>query len=538
MREKLILKTLIDNIGFFPEIEIESKALKALKKLYPEVNVYKYLGAAVVISFAFAFLTLAAFTIAGMEVGTALISTLAIFVISLVFLLALPTFELTKKTKIMEAEMPFSLRTIGMLRNMKIPFVKCLGMAAEEEGELSREFRAIVKEVGSGITLDKAFSKFAATFSSYPIKRAISQIMSAYEVGSSGTEMRRIGDELLAVQQHQIKEHSSKSAIFGMLYIMTSAILPTFFLVYVLLGNFGIGGEGLGKEAIALSLLLIFPLISVLLLIVSKASVPHSPLTSKTNVIDITVILPAALFVVSFLIEDDILRITGLAIGAIAMLWVVYNNYKKEKRNEEIEQYLPDALFSVSALPKSTKMEKIFETIEKGGYAALSEEASKAKRQLKMNVKVDIVLDDLWKRNESAALKKVCVMLKHAYNTNSLDQLHFIAEDLLKNFEIKRERANLMSMQKYTILFGGFIIPMILKIALSLIGNLIQFFSEMPNAEEMVIYIIGLIPAYLVVYSLISSFYIADIEGRKSMAAMYFLLLVIVSLAVFNFVSF
>jgi len=538
MREKLILKTIVDNIGFFPEIEIESKALKALKKLYPEANEYKYMGASVIISFVFAFVVLLAFTIAGMEVITALISTFGAFIILLVFLLALPSFELTKKIKIMEAEMPFSLRTVGMLRNMNIPFVKCLGMAAEEDSEISKEFKIIVKEIGGGITLDKAFSKFATTFSSYPIKRAISQIMSAYEVGTSGTEMRRIGDELLAVQQHQIKEHSSKSAIFGMLYIMTSAILPTFFLVYVLLGNFGLGGEGMGKEAIALSLLLIFPLISVLLLVVSKASVPYSPLTSKTNVIDISIILPAVLFVVSFLIEDDIIRIAGLAIGAVAMLWVVYNNYKKEKRNEEIEQYLPDALFSVSALPKSTKMERIFETIEKGGYGALSEEASKAKRQLKMNVKVDIVLEDLWKRNESVALKKVSTMLKHAYNTNSLDQLHFIAEDLLKNFEIKRERANLMSMQKYTILFGGFIIPMILKIAMSLIRNLIQFFAENPNAADVVAYIIGLIPAYLVVYSLISSFYIADIEGKKSMAAMYFLLLVVVSLAVFNFVSF
>jgi len=534
----LILEKIVENIGFFPEIEIESKALKALKKLYPEVNEYKYLGAAAIISFVFAFITLLVFTIAGMEVETALISTLAVLLVLLGFLLALPSFELKKKINVMEAEMPFALRTVGMLRNMKIPFVKCLGMAAEEEGEISREFRAIVNDVGTGITLEKSFSRFATTFSSYPIKRAISQILSAYEVGSSGTEMRRIGDELLAVQQHEIKEHSSKSAIFGMLYIMTSAILPTFFIVYVLLGNFGIGGEGLGKEAIAIALLLIFPLMGVLLLVVSKASVPYSPLASKRSVIDVGVILPAMVFIVSFLIENDIMRISGLAIGAAAMLWIVYNNYKKEKRIEELEQYLPDALFSVSALPKSTKMEKIFETIENGGYGALSEEASKAKRQLKMNVKVDIVLDDLWKRNESPALKKVCTMLKHAYNTNSLDQLHFIAEDLLKNFEIKRERANLMSMQKYTILFGGFIIPMILKIAMSLIGNLIQFFAEAPNATDIVLYVIGLIPAYLVVYSLISSFYIADIEGRKSKAALYFLMLVAVSLAVFNFISF
>jgi hypothetical protein len=285
-------------------------------------------------------------------------------------------------------------------------------------------------------------------------------------------------------------------------------------------------------------LLLVFPALSVLLLFISKATMPYTPLSAKTNVLDMRVLAAAILFVAAFLIEDQIIRIAGLVLGAAAILYVIYDGYKKEKRSEEIEQYLPDALFSVSALPKSTKLEKIFDVIAAGGYGALSQEAAKAKRQISMNVKVDLVLDDLWRRNNSPALKKVCTMLKHAYNTNSLDQLHFIAEDLLKNFEIKRERATLMSMQKYTVLFGGLIIPMILKIAIALIGNLIQFFADSSAAADMVNYIISLIPAYLVVYSLIAAFYVADIEGRKSSAAIYFLLLVAASMAVFNFISF
>ncbi|MEM2908950.1 MAG: type II secretion system F family protein [Candidatus Bilamarchaeaceae archaeon] len=533
----MILKTLVDNLESFPEVEIKSRALVALKKLYPEVNENKYMGACIILAFAFAFFVLVLSVLMGLEFEPAILAAFSALLLVYAFFLALPAFELNKKTKIIEAEMPFTLRTIGMLRNMNITFIKCLSMAAEEESEISRELKGIVNDVGSGITLERSFSKFAALFSSYPIKRAITQIISAYELGSSGTEMRRIGDELLAVQQHQMREYASKSAIFGMLFIMTSAILPVFFLVYVLIGNFGVGG-GLEKGAIALILLLIFPAISVLLLIVSKASVPYSPLIPKSNILDANILIPAIVFLASFLVEDELLRLGGLIIGGAAMLYFVYTNYQKEKRNEEIEHYLPDALFSVSALPKSTKVEKIFETIERGGYGALSDEASKAKRQLSMNIKVDSVLDDLWRRNESPALKKVCIMMKHAHNTNSLDQLHFIAEDLLKNFEIKRERANLMSMQKYTVLFGGFIIPFILKIAISLITSLIDFMANSPVASEMIQYVVSLIPAYLVMYALISSFYVADIEGRKSRAAIYFLLLAIVSITIFNAVSF
>lgn len=529
-----VLDIIVNNLHIFPEIGLKSKMLRPLTLLYPEAEESRYMGASLSISlvlsvflFIFFLLILPDFSI---------ILFLLSFLLIFVFLLALPKFELTRRSKMIESEMPFALRTMGMLIDMKIPFMKSLALVSEEDSEIAKEFKGIVGDVRHGITVEKAFSRFAVSFNSFPIKRSVSQLLSAYEVGGSGSEIKRIGDELLSVQQHHLKEHASKSAIFGMLFIMTAAILPTFFLVYVILGKFGVGGE-VSEAGIAIVLLLVFPAISVLLLLMSKSSVPYSPLTSQKGAMDAMVLLPALLFVFSFLFLDEFLRIFGLAIGTGIMLWAIYNSYKREKRTEEIEQYLPDALFTISALPKSTKMEQIFQSIEKAGYGALSEEAAKSKRQIAMNVKTDTVLEDLWKRNDSPALRKAATMLKHVFHTNAYTQLHTIAEDLLKNFEIKRERANLMSMQKYTILFGGLLIPLILKIALSLIGSLVEFFDD-PSAPQLIEYTTSLIPAYLIIYALVSSFYVADIEGKKSRAAIYFLLLVVVSLLTFNFVNF
>ncbi len=528
-----LLELLVKNSNSFPQVTIESKLLRPLKTLYPDADEHRYIGEAILFSIVFSLLVFISFLVISPE--SAILSFFASFLFIFLFLLALPGFELKRKTAIIESEMPFTLRTIGLLIDMGIPFTKCLSMVSEEDNEIAKEFRKIVNDISHGITVEKAFSRFAISFSSFPIKRSVSQLLSVYEVGGGGKEIKRIGDELLSVQQHRMKEHSSKSAIFGMLFIMTSAILPTFFLVYAILGEFGLGGE-MSQSAMAIALLLVFPAISVLLLLVSKASVPHSPLASQRSVIDIMVVLPALLFICSFLFLDESLRIFGLIAGTAVMLWALYKNYMAEKRLEEIDQYLPDALFTISSLPKSVKLEKIFETIEKAGYGALSEEAGKSKKQLAMNVKTDTVIEDLWMRNDSPALKKAATMLKHVFDTNSFNQLHSIAEDLLKVFEIKRERAQLMSMQKYTILFGGFLIPMILKIALSLINSLVDFFDN-PYAPELINYVLSLIPAYLIIYSLISAFYIADIEGRKSMSAIYFLVLVTVSLLTFNFVS-
>lgn len=538
MRGRMLLKRLVELSESLPGIGLESRMLDSLAKLYPNADRGKYISASILISFLPAFLCMLFPAFFQADVFFVLVSFLAAWLLALGFFLALPSFEVRRRTKLMEAEMPFVLRTIGMLRNMKISFVKCLQMAADEETEISSELKAIVRDINMGMTLDKSLARFSSLFSSYTIKRALSQILSAYEVGSSGIEMRRIGDELLAVQQHELKESASKNAIFGMLFIMTAAVLPTFFLIYVLLGGYGVGGI-LDRFAIFLAMLLVFPTVSALILLVSKATVPYSPLMPKTSVLDSGVLAGALLFIVSFMIENDTARLVAAA-GAITLILLrIYDNHKKERRTEEIEQYLPDAVFSVVALPKSAKMEKIFDMIAQGDYKALSEEALTAKRQLAGNISVDRVLEDLWKRNNSPALRKVCIMLKHAYDTNSLDQLHSIAEDLLKNLEIKRERAALMSMQKYTIMFGAFIIPFILKIAISLVNSLAGFFAAGGAAvTDLLSYILSLIPAYLVIYALISSFYIADIEGKKSRSAVYFLLLSTVSILIFMFFSF
>lgn len=529
-----VLDAIVKNLHIFPEMGLKSKMLRPLTFLYSDAEESRYMGASLISSLVLSILVFIFSLLLFTEYS--IIIFLLSFPVLFVSLLALPGFELNRRSKLIESEMPFALRTIGMLIDMKIPFIKSLSLVSEEDSEIGKELGGVVDDVGHGVTLEKAFSRFAISFNSFPIKRSVSQLLSAYEIGGSGSEIKRIGDELLSVQQHQLKEHASKSAIFGMLFIMTAAILPTFFLVYVILGNFGLGGT-MSEAGIALALLLVFPAISVLLLLLSKSSVPYSPLSSHQGIIDLTVILPAFLFVFSFLLFQDFMRWIGLGLGTAIMLWAIYKNYGKEKRTEEIEQYLPDALFTISSLPKSAKMEKIFESIEKAGYGALSEEAAKSRRQISMNVKTDTVLDDLWKRNDSPALRKAATMLKHVFHTNSFSQLHTIAEDLLKNFEIRRERANLMSMQKYTILFGGLLIPLILKIALSLISSLVEFFED-PLAPQLIEYTTSIIPAYLVLYALISSFYVADIEGRKSRAAVYFLLLVIVSLLTFSVVNF
>ncbi len=176
----MLLKSVVELSYSLPPVELESKMLEPLPKLYPDAEKGRYVAAAILLSALFAFLCLFVFLSFGLDIFSLLISTIVAALLAFLFFLAFPSFELRRKTKIMEAEMPFVLRTIGMLRNMKINFIRCLEMAADEETEISAELKAIVRDIGMGITLEKSLAKFASLFCSYTIKSALSQILSAY----------------------------------------------------------------------------------------------------------------------------------------------------------------------------------------------------------------------------------------------------------------------------------------------------------------------------------------------------------------------
>ena len=151
-----------------------------------------------------------------------------------------------------------------------------------------------------------------------------------------------------------------------------------------------------------------------------------------------------------------------------------------------------------------------------------------------MNLKIDSVLDDLWQRNGSGMLRRVCGMMKQMIHTNSLDSLNVLAEDIVRSFQIKREHSQIFALQKYTLVFGAFLIALILKMTLHLLhdmGGLVEDSNGIVSFAE------SIVPPYLVVYSMVSSAAIADAEGKKSSLAIYFLVLAVLSLSTFYFIT-
>jgi len=166
----------------------------------------------------------------------------------------------------------------------------------------------------------------------------------------------------------------------------------------------------------------------------------------------------------------------------------------------------------------------------------------------------------LGSRNKSPMLSRACAMLRHVFATNSFSQLNKLGEDMLQFVEVRRERAGLLSMQKYTLVFGGLLVPLILKITLNLLQSMAEFFVDGASAgatgaseaigsvgsavsgasagtAPQLDFAFSLVPAYIIIYALLSSFYIGNIDERRSQSALYFLAIVVIGLATFYFLN-
>lgn len=435
-----------------------------------------------------------------------------------------------RRAGVLEAEMPLLLRTLGMLLDMKVPFAQAL-RASSRHGEAGKEFSNICDEIEEGVGVPKALAKFAEKTESEVVKRSVVQIITAYEHGARGEEIMRIADDLISLQKYKMRDFVSRSSLYGLLQVVFGAVVPTFFLVFATAGKFALEME-IQEWEFMLVFLLVLPAVNLAIILFSRSQMPPDMFrTREGGIMNASALLPAAVAALIVLLDTGIFeKIAALALMAGIWAAFYFREYTEESRLEKIEEALPNALLAVSGLPKNYGIEKIFGKMAEG-REVVAVEAAKTLRQLKANVSVENALLDLWKRNGSFMLRRASELMLNAHvaGANVSEKMHEMAEDLLKFAELKRERENALSMQKYTLLLGAVIVPLILASSLGLVKQISSFFD---NGESGVLEIApNAIASYVVIYSALSAFHIAQGEGRKSRTMAYFAAMALVGLA-------
>jgi Flp pilus assembly protein TadB len=449
-------------------------------------------------------------------------------------LLFLPGLAFSRIRSEAESELPLLLRTLGMLLELELPFTSALERLSKDDFAVSPLLAEAVREAGRGATLESALASAAGELESPKLKRAVSQVISAYEGGGGAREILRISSEFAAIGRHKAREHSSRQALFSLLFIAVSAILPAVFLIFSFLGA-AVFSYGSSPLYFSLAFLLGFPLLSASILYASSLLSPPNPLGRKEQAGG-RMLLPLLIAALSVLFPvlglPLIYQVALLAVALALSVAYFYPEYSRQKRREEIEEALPDALLLLSGSAAGAGIDSAFSLMQKSRSGPLSDEISVSLKQLRAKVKPARALEDLWERNGSEALRRVASFFSQLFDSGASVQHYagLMAEDLFCLFEERRVRRDSLSMQKYTLVFGALILPVILGNSLSLVQGMSGISGSEtalpPSAQSAV-------PAYLIIYSFLCSLFISDAESRPSSMLTYFASLSIASTILF-----
>ena len=217
--------------------------------------------------------------------------------------------------------------------------------------------------------------------------------------------------------------------------------------------------------------------------------------------------------------------------------------YKFEMRRRSIESAVPDLLLQASIFPESAEAAKIIEYLSKADYAALSEEFNKALLEIRKGASIETALKNMSLRNNSRILSRALELIIQGYNSGAKMSKIFreAAEDMLETRGIIRERIATMTIEKYTLLLaGGIIVPLVLGLLVGLVTKLdfvsADFLQIGMGASERKLLLDSALLAnqlYIAEYSLLASFFVANMENNIKKAVIYACILMPLSFAVY-----
>ena len=135
-----------------------------------------------------------------------------------------------------EKMLPLVMRHMAQDLIMGMHFVDVIrDIAKAGYGPISEEFQKVSKDVKLGKSIQDALIGMQRRIESRYVKRAILQMVTAYET-EDAKPLLEIAKDMTDMQRTEIKEYSAKFSFYLVVMIATSAILPAF-----LAGFFSIG---------------------------------------------------------------------------------------------------------------------------------------------------------------------------------------------------------------------------------------------------------------------------------------------------------
>ncbi len=196
-----------------------------------------------------------------------------------------------------------------------------------------------------------------------------------------------------------------------------------------------------------------------------------------------------------------------------------------ERNKRKKEDLLPELLLEISVLVDQMSLIKLIEEISKMDFPLLNKDFEFIHLQIKNGEDPSSAINKIKKMNKSSEMSRFFeIFLQGYYSGSELNKLlNELAEEMLQNRAIIKERQAVMLVTKYTLLLASvLIVPIILGLIVSLVNGFnISFsnnfeigLSKIEREELFNLAVLG-VQIYIIEYSLISSFFLAMQDGNK-----------------------
>jgi archaeal flagellar protein FlaJ len=195
-----------------------------------------------------------------------------IFIFTL--LIYTPVLKQKKHSKKVEASLPLFLSKLALELRVGKDFIKALKNICNGKGAAEKEYQKVIKDFENGSSISNALKQMNQRINCLNIKRANSSLNNIYLHGSSSETLKRLTDDLLLRQKIESKEFSGKMVVYALVFIAISAIVPSMFASFILIGSFFMK-ISFTPFQVLLVIVVLFPAldISILFMIHSKTPV-------------------------------------------------------------------------------------------------------------------------------------------------------------------------------------------------------------------------------------------------------------------------
>jgi len=154
-----------------------------------------------------------------------------------------PKLYVSRRVKAIERHLPHALRQLLIQVRSGMPLYNAVvSVSRRNYGQLSEEFRAVVKEIDTGRSEMDALDGMARRNPSLHLRRIMWQITNSMRTGADiGATLKEIVDTIMEEEKVEIKNYGATLNPLALFYMMAVVIFPTLGIVFLLVMSSFVG---------------------------------------------------------------------------------------------------------------------------------------------------------------------------------------------------------------------------------------------------------------------------------------------------------